>query len=131
MTSGTGSTDVRVLPYSRRFLLAWEGDVLCLRQHPAVLRGAALLLLAALAAAGWLTVASRSGVLTDLAWVACLYPAGRLAVRAAIWHRTCYLVTPCRVLLVTGIATRQVAMVPATARAGLPRHLGENIRSVP
>jgi len=118
-TSGTEPAGAGVPPFARRFLLPRENDVICLRQHPAVLRSAALLLLAALAAAGWLTAAAQSTVLTDTGWIACLYPAGRLAIRAAAWRRTCYLVTAYRVMLVTGIATRQVAMAPAQKITGI------------
>jgi membrane protein YdbS with pleckstrin-like domain len=105
--------------YASHFLLPWEVDVLCLRQHSSVLRPAIFMAFSSIGLAAWLTFELQSAALIGLVWIACMYPVGRFAVRFINWSRTYYLVTNNRIILITGITTQQVDMVPANKITGV------------
>ena len=102
-----------------RYLLPYEKRILATRKHPSVLRGPALLVLAALAAASLITVQAQAGSIVLVAWVACAAVAGRLMWKLIAWQRTYLVVTDHRVGLLTGVLNRRIAMIPLTKIADL------------
>ena len=111
-----------------RYLLPREQSCITVRQHPAVLAGPLILALGGLVAAGELT---RRSVRPKVVWGAYLSVLLYSLQRAADWRASYFTVTNMRLILVSGVATRKVAMMPLTRvtdmsfrRSALGRLLG-------
>src|SRR6516165_4747905 len=94
-----------------RYLLPREQSCITVRQHPAVLAGPLILALGGLVAAGELT---RRSVRPKVVWGAYLSVLLYSLQRAADWRASYFTVTNMRLILVSGVATRKVAMMPLT-----------------
>jgi uncharacterized membrane protein YdbT with pleckstrin-like domain len=94
-------SDPYIMPHERR--------ILTLRQHPVVvlLKPLAIVLLS-VAFAAFVMVATGHAV----GWLAFLAAAGYLAWKAAEWATTYLILTNLRMLVIDGIFTRRVSMIP-------------------
>lgn len=98
----------------QKYLLPHEidDDTVLIRRHPAVFLRHVLETLGALILAGVLTgLVSNSTVMTVI-WVGFLAVAGRLAFKVFEWSDEFFAVTKVRAMLVHGIVTRHVDMMP-------------------
>jgi membrane protein YdbS with pleckstrin-like domain len=97
-----------------RYLLPHEHQVITVRMHPATLLGPITLVLIGLVVAGLLSgsVAHGNGAALDIIWLAWGFLLLRLIVRVANWSVDYFVVTSQRMLLVTGLVDRKVAMMP-------------------
>ncbi|WP_131738020.1 PH domain-containing protein [Actinomadura roseirufa] len=91
-----------------RYLMPYEGRVIAVRRHPAVL------MVPVGAVVGGLIVCVAAGVISGLLWVWWLWLAslGYLVWKAVAWSLEFFLVTEHRVMLVSGVLNRNVAMMP-------------------
>ncbi|MCW2947126.1 MAG: hypothetical protein JWR24_3843 [Actinoallomurus sp.] len=97
-----------------KYLLPQEEQTVTIRRHPAMLLRYIGETLAGLIVAGLLTaVVSQSTVLTVI-WCAWLAVVGRFAFKVFEWSDEFFAVTKVRVILVTGVFTRRVDMMPLT-----------------
>jgi uncharacterized membrane protein YdbT with pleckstrin-like domain len=109
----TGDTDT--VPASvGKFLLPYERHVISVRQHPVVMLGRAIAVLAGLAAAGWasnsLTKGSNTAILIIwLLWLALLL---WLVTKIIEWSVHRFVLTSKRVVLVSGVLLRRVNAIP-------------------
>lgn len=98
----------------RRYLLASERRVVVVRQHPAVLLGASLKVIGALLLGGYVyasTSVARAQTVVVLAMIGIhLW----LLWRVARWYVDRFIVSDRRIMLVSGIIARKVAMMPLT-----------------
>lgn len=97
-----------------RYLLPNEHQVITVRRHPAVLIGPSMLTLIALLAAGVLSATVLHGVLAAVVWIAWLALFAYLLWRTINWAVDFFVVTSHRILLISGVFTRKVAMMPLT-----------------
>jgi uncharacterized membrane protein YdbT with pleckstrin-like domain len=99
-----------------RYLLPHEHQVITVRMHPAMLLGPISLVLIGLVVAGLLSgsVAHGNGAALDLIWLAWGLLLLRLIWKVANWSVDYFVVTSQRMLLVTGLVLRRVAMMPLT-----------------
>jgi membrane protein YdbS with pleckstrin-like domain len=99
-----------------RYLLPNEEQVITVRRHPAVLIGPSLLALAGLLAAAVLsaTVLHSNGLLAAVVWLAWLVLFVRLVWKGINWAVDFFVVTSHRILLISGVLTRRIAMMPLT-----------------
>jgi membrane protein YdbS with pleckstrin-like domain len=99
-----------------RYLLPNEEQVITVRRHPAVLIGPSLLALAGLLVAAVLsaTVLHSNGLLAAVVWLAWLALFVYLVWKAINWAVDFFVVTSHRILLISGVLTRKVAMMPLT-----------------
>lgn len=96
-----------------RSLLPHEQQVISIRQHPAVLIGTSVLAVTGLLAALILTaILFSNGGLVLIVWIAWLMLFVRLIWKTANWLGNYFVVTSERMLLATGVFTREVAMIP-------------------
>jgi membrane protein YdbS with pleckstrin-like domain len=97
-----------------RYLLPNEEQVITVRRHPAVLIGPSVLALAGLLAAAVLsaTVLHSNGILAAVVWLAWLVLFVRLIWKAINWAVDFFVVTSHRILLISGVLTRKIAMMP-------------------
>lgn len=91
-----------------RYLMSYEGHVIAVRRHPAVL------LRPVGEVVGGLIVAGFASTALDLVWIwwAWLALLVRLVWKVFSWSIEFFLVTEHRVMLVTGVLNRKVAMMP-------------------
>jgi uncharacterized membrane protein YdbT with pleckstrin-like domain len=93
-----------------RYLIPGEQRVVVVRRHPAmfarVAAAAFLAVIVALLETGLSSSASR------LVWLVALGLVAWLAWRLLEWHANVFIVTNQRVMLITGLTTRRVAMLP-------------------
>lgn len=70
--------------------------------------------MASLFAAGYITgqMTDRSGALDDIIWLAALSVVGRMVWTVLEWNNDRFIVTSRRIMMVTGLVTRKVAMMP-------------------
>ena len=103
-----GATDVE------KYLLPHEREIIAVRQHPAVLIGPIVLALDGLLAAGVLTatILHGNGPLVTVVWIAWLALFARMIWKGVNWADTFFVVTSRRMLLVSGVLIRKVAMLP-------------------
>jgi hypothetical protein len=94
-----------------RYLLPHERLCITVRMHPAVLAGPLILVSGALAAAGKL---ARRSVRPEMVWGASLPVLLYFLSRVAAWQVTYFTVTNKRMILVSGLVVRKVAMMPLT-----------------
>lgn len=99
-----------------KHLLPHERQVITVRFHPAVLIRPVAEVLGGLALAGLLstTVAHGNGVVMLVIWVAWLVLVARLLYKIYEWLEDYFVVTSQRLLLATGVFTRNVNMMPLT-----------------
>ena len=97
-----------------QYLLPHEQQVITIRRHPAVLIGPIVLALAGLVAAGVLTATVLHGdePLVIAVWITCLWLLIRMIWKAIDWALTFFVITSQRMLLASGVLTRNVAMLP-------------------
>jgi uncharacterized membrane protein YdbT with pleckstrin-like domain len=96
-----------------RYLLPNEKQVITVRMHPAILLGPVSLVLLGLVIAGLLSgVVGGSSTLLDIIWLAWSLLLLRLIWKVANWSVDYYVVTSHRMLLITGLLTRNVAFMP-------------------
>jgi uncharacterized membrane protein YdbT with pleckstrin-like domain len=110
-----------------RYLMAHEGQRIAVRRHPAVLLRYVLEVVGGLLVCGYLS--ATTGL--TLIWWLWLILLGRLMWKVFAWSIEYFLVTEHRVMLVTGVLNRRVAMIPLTKvtdialeRSALGRMLG-------
>lgn len=104
---------IRGRRYGRRYLLDTERRVIYVRRHPALLIRYVFETLGALVLAGVLTARLPDGLLLlDLVWWATLFVMARLAYHLLEWSVDRLIVTDRRMMLITGLFTRKVAMMP-------------------
>lgn len=97
-----------------RYLLPHEQSVITMRRHPAVLLGPVGVVLGSLIAAGILSntaVASSAAALAVLWWLWLLVLVW-FVWKVAEWSVAYFVITSARLLLTTGLITRQVNMMP-------------------
>ena len=98
----------------RRYLLATERRVVVVRKHPAVLLGALVKVFVLLLLGGYL-YASTVVAPTQAVVVAAMIAAHLwLLWKLARWYVDRFIVTDRRIMLVSGIVARKVAMMPMT-----------------
>lgn len=97
-----------------KHLLPHERSVITVRFHPAVLIRPVAEVLGGLALAGLLstTIAHSNGIAMLVIWMAWLVLVGRLLIKIWCWLEDYFVVTSQRLLLATGIFTRNVNMMP-------------------
>jgi uncharacterized membrane protein YdbT with pleckstrin-like domain len=97
-----------------KHLLPHERQVITVRFHPAVLIRPVAEVLGGLALAGLLstTVARHNGIAMLVIWIAWLILVARLLYKIYCWLEDYFVVTSQRLLLVAGILTRTVNMMP-------------------
>lgn len=97
-----------------KHLLPHERQVITVRFHPAVLIRPVAEVLGGLALAGLLstTIARGNGTFMLVIWIAWLLLVGRLLYLVWCWLEDYFVVTSQRLLLATGILTRNVNMMP-------------------
>ncbi|MCW2899388.1 MAG: hypothetical protein JWO67_1653 [Streptosporangiaceae bacterium] len=100
-----------VEPRIDRYLMSYESKPVVVRRHPALLLRPLLEVTAALIVAGVITAAVGSGP-GFLVWWLWLAVVLRLAYKVFEWSDEFFIVTEHRVLLITGVLTRKVAMMP-------------------
>jgi uncharacterized membrane protein YdbT with pleckstrin-like domain len=94
-----------------RYLLPGERRVVVVRRHPAMIARVAAAALLALAVAGVVTARTTSSE-TGLVWLVALVMVVWLIWRVLEWNANIFIVTNQRVMLITGLTTRRVAMLP-------------------
>ncbi|OLT38242.1 hypothetical protein BJF79_27695 [Actinomadura sp. CNU-125] len=101
-----------------RYLMDREGRVIAVRRHPAVL------LTAVTAAVAGLIVCGVSSAFTGLLliWWLWLLPLGYLLWKVVHWSLEFFVVTEHRVMLVSGVLNRTVAMVPLSKVTDINLH---------
>ena len=97
-----------------KHLLPHERQVITVRFHPAVLIRPVAEVLGGLALAGLLstTVARGNGTVMLVIWIAWLVLVARLLYKVWEWLEDYFVVTSQRLLLATGILTRNINMMP-------------------
>jgi uncharacterized membrane protein YdbT with pleckstrin-like domain len=94
-----------------RYLLPGEQRVVVVRRHPAMFARLAVATFIALAVAVAVT-ASYSSSGSRLLWLVALVLVVWLIWRVLEWNANIFIVTDQRVMLITGLTTRRVAMLP-------------------
>ena len=108
------TADQRSVAAVNKHLLPHERQVITVRRHPAVLIGPSVLTLAGPVAAGALTATVLNGnePLVTVVWIVWLVLFFRMIWKAANWAGTFFVVTSQRFLLVFGVLTKKVEMLP-------------------
>jgi uncharacterized membrane protein YdbT with pleckstrin-like domain len=109
----TGDTDT-VSASVGRFLLPSERHVISVHQHPVVLLGRTIVVLAGLAAAGWLSnsVAHGNNTAILIIWLLWVVVLLWLVAKIIEWSVHRLVLTSKRVVLVTGVLLRRVNAIP-------------------
>ena len=97
-----------------RYLLPYERHVISVREHPVVLLGRAVAVLAGLALAGWLSnsVANGNNTTILIIWILWLVLLGWLVIKIIDWWVHYFVVTSKRLVLATGVLLRRVNAIP-------------------
>ncbi len=97
-----------------RYLLPYERHVISVRQHPIVMLGRAIAVLAGLAAAGYLSnsVAHGDGTTILVIWLLWLAVFLWLVAKIIQWWVHYFILTSKRVVLATGVLLRRVNAIP-------------------
>ncbi|PSK95473.1 PH (Pleckstrin Homology) domain-containing protein [Murinocardiopsis flavida] len=97
-----------------RYLLPHEQQVITMRRHPAILMGPVGIVLVSLIGAGILSNTGMAASATTLAviWWIWLLVLVWFVWRVAEWSVDYFVITSARLLLTTGLITRQVNMMP-------------------
>ncbi|MFF4235007.1 PH domain-containing protein [Actinomadura geliboluensis] len=91
-----------------KYLMSYEGRVIAVRRHPAVLLPPAAIVVAGLIACGAASAWTGIGWL----WALWLLAVGYLAWKVLAWSMEFFLVTEHRVMVVKGVLNRDVVMMP-------------------
>lgn len=94
-----------------RYLTVGEKMVVAVRRHPAILARIAVPAVLAMALAVVVTATSSASE-TSLVWLVSLVLVTWLIWRLLEWNANVFIVTNQRVMLMTGLTTRRVAMLP-------------------
>lgn len=107
-----------------QYLLPHERQVITVRRHPAVLIGPSVLALDGLLAASVLTAVILHGnaPLIAAVWITWLILLARMIWKAVDWATGFFAVTSQRLLLVRGVLTRKVAMLPLSKVTDMSFH---------
>ena len=95
-----------------KYLLPQEEQTVTIRRHPAMLLRYLLESFGALILAGVLTAVIANATAVTVVWVLWLMVVSRLAFKVFEWSDEYFAVTKVRVILVHGIVTRRVDMMP-------------------
>jgi uncharacterized membrane protein YdbT with pleckstrin-like domain len=95
-----------------RYLLPQEEQTVTIRRHPAMLLRYLAESLGALILAGVLTAVIANSTAITIVWVLWLMVVSRLAFKVFEWSDEFFAVTKVRVILVHGLVTRRVDMMP-------------------
>jgi Bacterial PH domain len=96
-----------------KYLLPHEHQVITVRKHPAILLRPVIYAVAGLILAAVLTAFARhNGTAVLIIWLLWLIPLGYVIVAVIEWADSFFIVTSQRMLLITGLVTRKVAMMP-------------------
>jgi uncharacterized membrane protein YdbT with pleckstrin-like domain len=95
-----------------KYLLPQEEQTVVIRRHPAMLLRYVLESFGALVLAGVLTAVVSNSTVVSVIWVVWLMVVSRLAFKVFEWSDEFFAVTGVRVMLVHGIVTRRVDMMP-------------------
>jgi uncharacterized membrane protein YdbT with pleckstrin-like domain len=97
-----------------RYLLPYERHVISVHEHPIVLAGRTLAVLAGLALAGWLSTSLTNESTTALLiiWILWGVLLAWLVIRILDWHYHWFVVTSRRLVLTTGVLLRRVNAIP-------------------
>jgi membrane protein YdbS with pleckstrin-like domain len=95
-----------------KYLLPSEEHTVMIRRHPALLLRYLLETLGALIVASLLTAVVSGSTAVTVIWVGWLLVASRLAFKVFEWSDEFFAVTGVRVMLIHGILTRRVDMMP-------------------
>ena len=96
-----------------KYLLPNEQQVITVRKHPAVLLRPVIFTAAGLILAAVLTgFARHNGTAVLIIWLLWLVPLGYFIVAVAEWTDSYFVVTSRRMLLISGLVARKVAMMP-------------------
>jgi uncharacterized membrane protein YdbT with pleckstrin-like domain len=109
------SGDTDTVPASvGKYLLPYERHVISVREHPVVLAGRALAVLAGLAVAGWLSSSLTKGNTTGLLviWILWGVLLVWLVVKIIEWWVQYFVVTSKRLVTTTGVLLRRVNAIP-------------------
>jgi membrane protein YdbS with pleckstrin-like domain len=96
----------------RRYLLASERRVVVVRRHPAVLLGAVAKVVLILLAGGYLYASTAVAPTQAVVIVGMIVAHVWLLWKLARWYVDRFIVTDRRIMLVSGIVARKVAMMP-------------------
>lgn len=106
----------------RRYLLASERRVVVVRQHPAVLLGALTKTSLLLLLGGYLYASTVVAPTQTVVVVAMIMAHVWLLWKLARWYVDRFIVTDRRIMLVSGIVARKVAMMPLTKLTDMSYH---------
>ncbi|GAB3210736.1 PH domain-containing protein [Marinactinospora thermotolerans] len=95
-----------------RYLLPHEQQVITMRRHPAILIGPVALVLGGLIAAGVLSSVIGDPTALAVIWWVWLLLLVWFVWKVAEWSVDYFVITSARLLLTTGLITRQVDMMP-------------------
>jgi uncharacterized membrane protein YdbT with pleckstrin-like domain len=95
-----------------KYLLPHEHQVITVRKHPAILLRPVLFAVVGLIIAGVLTGFVHNGMAVLIIWLLWLIALGYLVFEVIEWADSFFVVTGQRMLLITGLVTRKVAMMP-------------------
>ena len=95
-----------------KYLLPQEEQTVTIRRHPAMLLRYIGETLGGLIIAGLLTAVVSQTVFLTVIWCAWLVVVGRFTFKVVEWSDEFFAVTKVRVILVTGLFTRRVDMMP-------------------
>lgn len=96
----------------QRYFLPQEVQTLTIRRHPAVLLRYILEVVGSLILAGVITALISQSTVITVIWLVWLLVVGRLAFKVFEWSDEYFTVTGVRVMLIHGILTRRVDMMP-------------------
>jgi membrane protein YdbS with pleckstrin-like domain len=103
----------KVPPPIEDYLMPDEGVVVAVRQHPVVIVGRVLLVIAGLAVVLALTTGTAvGGGLQWVIWLLFLVLLAWAGWRIIDWRRTYFVITENRLMLVTGVFSRSIGMMP-------------------
>jgi hypothetical protein len=102
--------------YVGRYLLPHEAAVITVRQHPAVLGGPVITAVAGLIAAAIVALVISPGheALNLAVWIVSALLLLRAALRVLSWLTDYFVATSYRIMMITGIFSRRVAVIPLT-----------------
>ena len=99
-----------------KYLLPGEHQLICVRRHPEALLGPITLTLVALLAGGLVTgFALLNSTGLEIVWLATAVLFLRMLWKIAYWSGDYFVVTPGRMLLVSGLVNRKLATMPLSA----------------
>lgn len=103
-----------------RYLLPHEHQVITVRSHPGVLLGAIVLVVGGLVAAVALSIFSDfSSSALEIIWLVWGLLLLRLAWKTWAWSEDYFVVTSDRMLVISGVLARDLAMIPLALVAGV------------